>query len=607
MICSDKTGTLTQNVMTVVQGCIAGQEFTESGPDNPINADALQLFHLSSKFNSTATAKVMPDQTSKFVGNATECAMLKFSQQLRGGNAEFDSAGANRIDFLPFNSASKSASCLVRADNGDFIHFATGASEAIVSKCSLALGKKGMNEEKINGKEWDNRVQLMAKSGLRTVGLCYRKLSQKEAHDGLEALKVEKMTMLGVLGVKDPVRKEVPAAVQTCKTAGITVRMVTGDNIDTARFIARECHILEGEPSENEALEGPVFAKMSDDQIKALVDPKLGGKLRVLARSSPMDKLRLVKILKELDEVVAVTGDGTNDAPALKEANVGLAMNIAGTEVAKEASDIVIIDDNFRSIVSAVKWGRSVFDNIRKFIQFQLTINFVALILAFFSAVWCAIAPPKETEFTKASFDTEKCTPLNAIQLLWVNLIMDAMGALALATEEPEDALLLRKPVGKSEGLISANMWRNIAVQGLYQLFVLFGILFSPEVLFDATGYTLNKGEAYSQSRPHYTVIFNAFVWCQIFNEFNSRRLDNEPSAFRGVLKSKIFLFIIVCTVVTQYLFVEYGGEYTKTVPLTQRDWLVTVLIGSISIPIGFFTRLIAGAASSAPAKPKGD
>merc|ERR1719409_801821 len=348
---------------------------------------------------------------------------------------------------------------------------------------------------------------------------------------------------------------------------------------------------------------GPAFAKLSDAEVKALLDPKKGGKLRVLARSSPTDKLRLVKMLKELEEVVAVTGDGTNDAPALKEANVGLAMNIAGTEVAKEASDIVIVDDNFRSIVSAVKWGRSVFDNIRKFIQFQLTINFVALILAFFSAVWCAIAPPADTLTTKGSFDTEKCTPLNAIQLLWINLIMDSMGALALATEEPEESLLDRMPVGKKEGLISFNMWRNIFVQGSFQLVVLFGILFKGDLLFDATGYTMKPGEAYLQSRPHYTVIFNAFVWCQIFNEFNSRRLDNEPSAFRGVLQSKIFIGVIVATIFVQYMFIEYGGEYTKTVPLKKSDWVATVLIGSLSIPIGFVTRLVAGnmAGSEAP------
>jgi len=227
--------------------------------------------------------------------------------------------------------------------------------------------------------------------------------------------------------------------------------MVTGDNIETAKNIAKQCHIFD-ESAGHVAMTGPDFAASTDNQIRALVDPKTGGRLRVLARSSPTDKRRLVNLLKGMNEVVAVTGDGTNDAPALKDANVGLAMNIAGTEVAKDASDIIILDDNFKSIVSAVKWGRSVFDNIRKFIQFQLTINFVALILAFFSAVWCAFVPPVDTAMTKGSFDTEKCTPLNAIQLLWINLIMDSMGALALATEEPDESLLKRKPVGRTEG-----------------------------------------------------------------------------------------------------------------------------------------------------------
>merc|ERR1712216_851148 len=188
-------------------------------------------------------------------------------------------------------------------------------------------------------------------------------------------------------------------------------------------------------------------------------------------------------------------------------------------------------------------------------------------------------------------------TPLNAIQLLWINLIMDSMGALALAPEDPDDSLLERKPVGKTEGLISPIMWRNIAVQGIYQLIVLFGILFKGDLFFSGEGYDLPAGEAYLQSRPHYTVIFNAFVWCQIFNEFNSRRLDNEPSAFRGVMKSKIFIGVIIATIITQYFFIEYGGEYTKTVPLKQSDWMVTVAIGALTVPIGFMSRLIAGGA----------
>jgi len=597
MICSDKTGTLTQNKMTVVEGFMCSDSFkvVNGVPtiDNPITAEALQLFHLCANQNSTASVKVLPDGTRELVGNATECAVLELSRVL-GGDA---SASTHiRSDYMPFSSVDKNSKCIVKTPDGQDILFVTGAPERIIEQCGTAL-VNGSDPKDMDSAAFNGRVLDMACKGLRTVGIAFKKISPAEAKQGIAELKAANdLALIAVLGLKDPVRPEVPDAVLQCKRAGIVVRMVTGDNIDTAKFIAKECHIME-EGDGCIALTGPEFAKMSDQEIKDLVDTKKGGKMRVLARSSPSDKLRLVKMLKELNEVVAVTGDGTNDAPALKEANVGLAMNIAGTEVAKEASDIIIIDDNFKSIVSAVKWGRSVFDNIRKFIQFQLTINFVALILAFFSAVWCALVPPPETEFTKSSFDTEKCTPLNAIQLLWINLIMDSMGALALATEEPENSLLDRKPVGKTEGLISPIMWRNIAVQGCYQLVVLFGILFKGDLFFSGDGYNLAKDEPYLQSRAHYTVIFNAFVWCQIFNEFNSRRLDNEPSAFRGVMKSSIFVGVIIVTIAVQYAFVEYGGEYTKTVPLNQHDWLATVAIGSVTIPIGFITRLLAGGA----------
>lgn len=596
MICSDKTGTLTQNKMTVVEGYMCGDKFTVNNGtpsiDNPISAENLALFHLSVHQNSTASIKELPNGKLEVVGNATECALLNLSTFLGGGV----SPTHIRMDYLPFTSASKTSKCVCQTPDGRYVLFVTGAPEAIIKQCSnLALNS---GSSKINAKQWESSVQDMAKKGLRTVGLAFKDISAKEAKSGIADISPTGLTLLCLTGIKDPVRPEVPGAVLACKRAGITVRMVTGDNIDTATFIAKECHIVE-DGVDFVAMTGPEFALKSDNEIKDLVDSKKGGKLRVLARSSPSDKLRLVKLLKQLNEVVAVTGDGTNDAPALKEANVGLAMNIAGTEVAKDASDIVILDDNFKSIVSAVKWGRSVFDNIRKFIQFQLTINFVALILAFFSAVWCAFDPPEDTAFTKGSFDTDKCTPLNAIQLLWINLIMDSMGALALATEEPDDSLLDRAPVGKTEGLISPIMWRNIAVQGCYQLVVLFGILFKGDLFFNGDGYNLPAGEKYIQSRPHYTVIFNAFVWCQIFNEFNSRRLDNEPSAFRGVLNSKIFVGVIIATILTQYAFIEYGGEYTKTVPLKQSDWMVTVAIGAVTIPIGFMTRLLAGAGAA--------
>jgi len=594
MICSDKTGTLTQNKMTVVEGYMCGNAFqVDNGVptiDNPISPEALSLYHAAAKWNSSARVTVDPATGApKANGNATECALLNLSSAL--GRNISDSDDVSKKDRVPFSSVDKHSAVIIKTGEGRHVLVVTGAPERVVEKAVNVFNNNGAPTP-LNLKQFSDDQLGMARKGLRTVSICIKYISDEEAQTKVVDMKISGLTVLCTLGLKDPVRPEVPGAVAKCQNAGITVRMVTGDNPETATFIAQECGILTDadKAAGKIVMTGPEFAKLSDEALKGMVV-----NLRVLARSSPSDKLRLVKTLKELNEVVAVTGDGTNDAPALKEANVGLAMNIAGTEVAKDASDIVILDDNFSSIVAAVKWGRSVFDNIRKFIQFQLTINFVALILAFFSAVWCAFAPPEETELTKSSFDTDKCTPLNAIQLLWINLIMDSMGALALATEEPEDSLLERKPTGKTEGLISPIMWRNIAVQGVYQLIVLFGILFKGDLLFNADGYNLPKGEAYLQSRPHYTLLFNAFVWCQIFNEFNSRRLDNEPSAFRGVLKSKIFVAVIVVTIMVQYAFVEYGGEYTKTVPLKQSDWLATVAIGSVTIPIGFLTRLLAG------------
>eukprot|EP01092_Planopodium_desertum_P005007 TRINITY_DN2129_c0_g1_i2.p1 TRINITY_DN2129_c0_g1~~TRINITY_DN2129_c0_g1_i2.p1 ORF type:complete len:272 (-),score=68.45 TRINITY_DN2129_c0_g1_i2:34-810(-) len=256
-------------------------------------------------------------------------------------------------------------------------------------------------------------------------------------------------------------------------------------------------------------MEGEEFGLKTDEEIDEILPV-----LQVLARSRPEDKLRLVQRLKIHDEIVGATGDGTNDALALKEANVGLAMGIAGTAVAKEAADIIIMDDNFASIVKSVLWGRSVYANIRKFLMFQLTVNVAALIVSFIGAV------------------TGYGSPLRAVQLLWVNLIMDTMAALALATETPSPDLLLEKPHGKTEPLISNRMWKHIIGQGIYQTIILLGILYAGGHVF----------EVYSRSTLHYSIIFNAFVWCQIFNEFNARKINDEFNIFENIHRSYIFL-----------------------------------------------------------------
>jgi calcium-translocating P-type ATPase len=583
-ICSDKTGTLTQNRMTVVQGFLCGEHFTvdSQGPtiDNPLKPDNLQQLYRSAALNSTGSCKQLDNGVWEFHGNKTECAILMLTSKLSGDHSMSDTLRATITDThrMPFNSANKFAS-VAYSHQGQSELFMTGAPEKVIANyCSYADdgGSKPVPLDAAGKQQRIEQATNLAKQGLRAIALTYKPLA-KGADLKAEASAPSDMVLLAIVGIKDPLREDVKDAVKRCQGAGIMVRMVTGDNIHTALHIAQECGILVPDAL---AIEGPQFASMSDEEIIAKLP-----NLRVLARSAPCDKQKLVELLQSQGEIVAVTGDGTNDAPALKKANVGLSMGKTGTEVAMDASDIVILDDNFASIVKSVKWGRSVFDNIRKFIQFQLTINIVALTVSFCSAAYCAIPAntPKDTATT--SFDTEKCTPLNAIQLLWINLIMDSMGALALATENPSESLLDRKPVAKSASLVSPIMWRNIGVMAAFQLAVLFVLMATPENLgFEAIEF---------RSRHHYTLLFNVFVWMQIFNEFNSRRLDNTVNCFSGMGSSVIFMGVIISTVVVQYCFIEYGGDYTKTVNLTNDEWARTVGIAALCLPLGFIVRYL--------------
>ena len=345
---------------------------------------------------------------------------------------------------------------------------------------------------------------------------------------------------------------------------------------------------------------GSDFRKLTPAELDEVLP-----KLQVLARSSPEDKHILVQRLNgalmpdtkeewleahptkdyELErdrvlpgykeewarsrhgvgEVVGVTGDGTNDGPALKAADVGLAMGLSGTDVAKKAADIIILDDNFSSIVKAVLWGRSVFDNIRKFLQFQLTVNVVALTITFLAAV-VGYQPP-----------------LNAVMMLWVNLIMDTMGALALGTEPPRAELLDRRPYARDASLISRPMWRNILCQAVYQLSLLVFLLNQGPRMFDCE----------DGSTRHFTILFNAFVFCQVFNEFNAREIGDRFDPIRSLSQSPMFLMVIFFTVVCQWCIVEFGGDFTQTCPLTFDEWRLTVGLGAFSLPVGFLMRLI--------------
>lgn len=649
-ICSDKTGTLTENRMTVVRGIFANhpdQDTAQPTQKAAISDTALQV--ILKGIACCSTARVVPpepeapethhagdlhppvDERPVLIGNKTEAALLLLAQSKWGEEDDTDARRAaarfgkpNGSRLFPFSSARKRMSVLV-VEGGDapdstdakrttrskskqqtWTLYHKGAAESVLENCTTYMDKDGSEKPLTASKKqyYEGVIKDYASHALRCVALCHRNDIQSIVSDPstttveeCEAKLENNMCLDALVGIADPLRDDVIEAVATCQQAGIFVRMVTGDNIDTANAIAKQAGIL---TKDGLSMLGEDFRKLTPAQLDDVLP-----RLQVLARSSPEDKHMLVQRLngglmpeneeqwlkvhpgknwatqrdlllpgyKEewgksrhgVGDVVGVTGDGTNDGPALKAADVGLSMGLSGTDVAKKASDIIIMDDNFASIVKAVLWGRSVFDNIRKFLQFQLTVNVVALTITFLSAL-AGYKPP-----------------LNAVMMLWVNLIMDTMGALALGTEPPTMDLLERRPYRRDASLISRPMWRNILVQATYQLALLVVLLNKGPVWFDCE----------DGSTHHFSILFNAFVFCQIFNEFNAREIGDLFDPLRSLKKSPMFLFVIGFTLIAQWCIVEYGGDFTQTTPLTFAEWRITALLGAVSIPVGFLMRQI--------------
>ncbi|WIA22054.1 hypothetical protein OEZ85_004399 [Tetradesmus obliquus] len=689
-ICSDKTGTLTENRMTVVEGWFSGVQLDHAPTREELRPELIQELAHNNALNSKAFLIEHADLPIEFVGNRTECALLMLTKKWGIDYKQVREDYASRmVEVYAFTSAKKMASVLVKHDDATLRLYNKGAAEWVLKRCVALHNEYGEVVPMTEGirEQLLQTVVAMASRGLRCICLSYRDYAavdgSRPADFFEDADRVDRdLIATAIVGIKDPVRQEVPHAVRVCQNAGIMVRMVTGDNIHTARHIARDCGIL---TEAGVALEGPNFRNMPAHDLIPLLP-----KLQVLARSSPEDKLTLVSLLKKEGEVVAVTGDGTNDAPALKESDVGLAMGIAGTEVAKEAADIVIMDDNFSSIVKAVLWGRSVFNSIRKFLQFQLTVNFVALVVAFVGAI------------------IGGRIPLNVLQLLWVNLIMDTMGALALATEDPNPALLDDKPHGRDEHLITPKMWKHILIQGLYQMFWLFFFMYGAPVLFEryritdhcsfatqgpheahpdpmfctnelvsklgfqashasvhcsamtscgwsqkcgdakrdtpackfqgfitpgpvpgdaASAYSAAFGAAgdcsslgfnggcpsiddYYKAVSHFdkaylhegeedwqkadSVLFNAFIWLQMLNEVNARRINDELNVFEGIHKSPIFIGVLLVTAGLQVIIMQTPvGRFFKVIPINGVEWGVSIAIGLSAVPVSVLTRLL--------------
>jgi len=726
-ICSDKTGTLTENRMTVVEGWYGDHRINQDDfakAKDIIHPDAITFITEQACINRSAylvyknAAGVTLPQPA-VIGNKTEGALIMMS--VRWGK-DYDNMKADNFDekkdkIYSFNSEKKRSTCIINRKDGSVRIYCKGASEWIIKDCSHFTGKDGkpqpMTEEK--RASLVAAIDDMANNALRTLVLAHKDYASPAAlPKGWEENPPDNFDLVCdcIVGIIDPLRGDVKEAVRQAQRAGIIVRMVTGDNIATAKAIARQCGILtEG----GIAVEGPNFRKMSPADVDMILP-----NLQVMARSSPEDKYLMVTRLngeqlpKDVHEwekkhadkigvswladkdklmpgyymewkatrpdggqVVGVTGDGSNDAPALKAANVGLAMGITGTKVAQGASDIVILDDKFSSIVKAIMWGRSVYDNIRKFLQFQLTVNVVALTIVFIGAV------------------ANTAEPLNAVQMLWVNLVMDTMGALALGTEIPTMELLDRKPYKRTAGLISKPMMRYIAAQSLFQLSMLLLLMFTPQIfsvdiygksvpimdgqrcmeysynskntwdmgvdgikssksctyfpkvceraitddhiglyqdycyqdLFSDEGlkvggvtyHGVGKVEDFigqcttlctTKDYTHGTVMFNSFIFAQLFNEFCARGLFDEKNPFAGLLgqyeksedpneppkKGKpntVFMSVIVVTVALQVFLVFVGGDFVKTSGLSAENFLICIGMGTICLLFNFVQRHI--------------
>ncbi|GAV58198.1 E1-E2_ATPase domain-containing protein/Cation_ATPase_C domain-containing protein/Cation_ATPase_N domain-containing protein/Hydrolase domain-containing protein/CaATP_NAI domain-containing protein [Cephalotus follicularis] len=562
-ICSDKTGTLTTNRMTVVKACICGEikevrsskgtsSFGFAIPDSALGILIQSIFN-----NTSGVVVVSKEKKIEILGTPTETALLELGLLL-GGDFQAVRQSSNIVKVEPFNSVKKQMAVVLELPDGGFRALCKGASEIILAACDKVIDSNGevipLNE--ISIKRLEDTIEQFASEALRTLCLAYVDIGSEFSSEG--PIPIKGYTCIAIVGIKDPLRPGVKESVAICRSAGITVRMVTGDNINTAKAIARECGIL---TDNGIAIEGPEFREKSEEELRELIP-----RIQVMARSSPLDKHTLVKHLRNTLEVVAVTGDGTNDAPALHEADIGLAMGISGTEVAKESADIIILDDNFSTIVTVVKWGRSVYVNIQKFVQFQLTVNVVALIVNFYSACLTGNAP------------------LSAVQLLWVNMIMDTLGALALATEPPTDELMKRLPVGRKGNFISNVMWRNILGQSLYQFVIIWYLQTRGKTIFDLDGpdsdLLLN------------TLIFNSFVFCQVFNEISSREME-KINVFKGLLKNYVFVAVLACTVFFQIVIIQFLGEFANTSPLSLRQWFVCIILGFLGMPISAALKMI--------------
>ena len=753
IICTDKTGTLTKNEMTVTkiydckkeinlqklnnQDAVGKIDVKVDGDDasstRPLQAsktsDSLieeyfkpnyfNLLKIGLAVNVVATINDLdvPDEHGRTESitecNKTDYSFVNFLYLLKVminpiRKKYYPEGGIPKQ--IPFSSKRKRMTTLIASSEfpTGYRLFTKGGADFLLKNVTKYVDPETNNIipfDEAKNKECLDQMKLFNSETLRTLSVCYKDIS-KEEYDNFKSgqeddpsIDKNDLILLAIFGIKDILRPTVPHAVNQCHQAGVSVIMVTGDNLYTAVAIAKECNILEPQMDLTNKMEKEITIEVNDEKEKEKHNKEvleqtpyamtgttfyniIGGlvcdtcgleaekeckcartadeakhlgkkevrkdkignmdnfkkitqNLRVLARSQPVHKYSLVLGLKTLKNVVAVTGDGTNDAPALSRSDVGFAMGKAGTDIAKEASDIIILDDDFSSIIVAILWGRNIYDNIRKFLQFQLTVNFCACLLVFL----CACIGNE--------------TPLIPIQMLWVNLIMDSLGSLSLATESPYDELLLRQPTKRNESIINGKMWKHIIFQGVFQLIVLlFLYLYAPyfvkeqdpvrlaenliikQCFGDIPGKgpeyiihgssakwssstrfkpTLGENECgeYAQKQDlsvaykfynsansgtvHMTMVFNVFVFYTLFNQINARILDDSLNIFKRILTNLYFPVIFLLEAFLQIIIVIFGRSafHTAETGLTGEQWGICIGFSAITFPVSILAKFI--------------
>ena len=535
VICTDKTGTLTQNKMQV-----SALELKQG--DEALLDTAIAL-------NSTAELN-----DGKPIGNPTESALLLWLDA-QGKDYEELRKQVNVLKQLPFSTERKMMATLAEVDGETYL-FVKGAPEIVMKKCIIEDRMQRQSAEELD--EWQHKA-------MRTLAFAYKKIeasimrtSRTSTVEVVAFLDANDLQLQAIAAIADPIRPDVPAAVQECRHAGIEVKVVTGDTAATALEIGKQIGVFEDEP-ENIGADGSLTSldqqMITGEQWEALSDEEAYERakdIRVMSRARPTDKQRLVAMLQKRGEVVAVTGDGTNDAPALHYAHVGLSLG-SGTSVAKEASDMTLLDDSFKSIANAVMWGRSLYRNLQRFLFFQLVVNVAALLLVLGGSV----------------IGTEM--PLTVTQILWVNLIMDTFAALALASLPPSHEVMKEKPRKASDFIINKSIGFGILFCGIVFFLVMFALLV----------YCERRGKG-GVDVHELTMFFTTFVMIQFWNLFNAKALMSHHTAFRHFLKDRGMILVLVLVLVGQWIIVTFGGEMFRTTPLSLHEWLL--IIGSTSV-----------------------